>query len=89
MLQDIFGNDAVVGAGGPLDDNQRECVVCYSTIKDTVVYPCRHICLCSPCTQVVRMQSSRCPICRAPATKFIHIKVEGLNEPEVLSINRD
>ena len=21
MLQDIFGNDAVVGAGGPLDDN--------------------------------------------------------------------
>lgn len=32
---------------------QSECVVCYSAVKDTMVYPCRHNCLCSQCTQVV------------------------------------
>ena len=73
------------GDGLEQDDAQIECVVCYSAVKDTMVYPCRHNCLCSQCTQVVRMQSSKCPICRQQAEKFITIKIVNNWEEEVVS----
>ena len=30
-----------------LDDSSGECVVCMSTERDTVLLPCRHLCVCS------------------------------------------
>jgi hypothetical protein len=56
--------------------SQKECVVCMSEAKDTLVLPCRHLCLCGGCAQVLRMQGRtptgapsrqgrpKCPICR-------------------------
>jgi hypothetical protein len=47
-----------------------------SEAKDTLVLPCRHLCLCGGCAQVLRMQGRtptgapsrqgrpKCPICR-------------------------
>ena len=47
-----------------------------SEISDTIVMPCRHLCLCVGCADVLRMQGRpgstaparngppRCPICR-------------------------
>ena len=82
-IEDIFGHERNTdGENDAFDDSQRECVVCYSTMKDTLVYPCRHICLCAQCTQVVRMQNSKCPICRRPAEKFMNIKIEGVQDQE-------
>ena len=43
-LNDIFGKDNT--AANMTDESQRECVICFTTIKDTVVLPCRHLCLC-------------------------------------------
>ena len=56
------------------DDIQRECVICFTVVKDTVVLPCRHLCLCQGCSQIVRMQNNNCPICRTRIESFIHIK---------------
>ena len=79
--EDIYGYEkAGDGEAEVFDDNQKECVVWYSTIKDTLVYPCRHICLCSQWAQVVRMQNSRCPIWRRQAEKFVNIKIESNHE---------
>lgn len=59
-IEDIYGYERNNDGGDDVaDDSQRECIICYSTMKDTLVYPCRHICLCSQCTQVVRMQNSK------------------------------
>lgn len=81
-IEDIYGHERQgENESDVFDDSQKECVICYSTIKDTIVYPWRHICLCSQCTQVVRMQNSRCPICRRQAEKFLNIKIEGVQEP--------
>ena len=53
--------------------------------------PCRHLCLCDECTQIVRVQTNKCPICRTSkwevrvdVTSFVQFKLEGseLNVPE-------
>ncbi|CAI2377190.1 unnamed protein product [Moneuplotes crassus] len=77
-MEDIYGHEKQEEDGkNEFDESQKECVVCYSNIKDTIVYPCKHICLCSQCTQIVRMQNSKCPICRRQAEKFICIQIEN------------
>lgn len=42
----------------------RECVVCLSMRRDTLLLPCRHMCLCLPCAESLCLQSDKCPICR-------------------------
>ena len=57
-LNDIFGieNPNNQGNNNDMDfgDNNL-CLVCMEAIKDTVVLPCRHLCLCRKCAQIVRM----------------------------------
>ena len=74
-VNDIFGVDNT--AANISDESQRDCIVCLMSPKDTVVLPCRHMCLCSPCSQVVRMQSNKCPICRTKISSFMQIKIEA------------
>lgn len=39
-IEDIYGHERQQdGDSDVFDDSQKECVICYSTIKDTVVYP--------------------------------------------------
>jgi hypothetical protein len=79
-LQEIYGIDGSAGGGGGSDaesgasagggveggDDGRECVICMTEPRDTTVLPCRHMCMCSECAKVLRMQSEKCPICRTP-----------------------
>ena len=73
----MYGKDSGAnGANGAGADgeSQRECVICFTVVKDTVVLPCRHLCLCQACSQIVRMQNNTCPICRTRIESFMHIK---------------
>lgn len=45
-------------------DNSNECVVCLSDLRDTLILPCHHLCLCNSCADTLRYQASNCPICR-------------------------
>lgn len=55
-------------------ENTFECVICMSEERDTMLLPCRHMCLCSSCAQSLRYQSSSCPICRCPFKAALHIR---------------
>ncbi|KAF9977079.1 hypothetical protein BGZ73_007051 [Actinomortierella ambigua] len=51
-----------------------ECVICLSDVKDTLVLPCRHFCICSECADVLRRRTpQRCPICRQEFHALIHL----------------
>jgi hypothetical protein len=96
-LQEIYGFTDPTGTGieePQSPDSQtaeedlqtmRECVICMSEPKDTAVLPCRHLCLCRDCAEVLRLQGRRpggnasstsagppkCPICRQGDISFV------------------
>lgn len=49
------------------------CVACVSSNADTVLLPCKHMCLCGPCSAAIRRTSDRCPICRQPIADAITV----------------
>ena len=61
ILQDMDPDDEV-------SDSGAECVICMSDMRDTLILPCRHLCLCSTCAdslryQVVGSQSEPVQVC--------------------------
>eukprot|EP01063_Lacrimia_lanifica_P016003 TRINITY_DN22631_c0_g1_i1.p2 TRINITY_DN22631_c0_g1~~TRINITY_DN22631_c0_g1_i1.p2 ORF type:complete len:377 (+),score=123.28 TRINITY_DN22631_c0_g1_i1:120-1250(+) len=61
------------------DTGDNTCVVCMTDDKDTMVMPCRHMCLCFECAQELRKATNKCPICRTAITGLL--KREGAPPP--------
>ncbi|ERN12352.1 probable E3 ubiquitin-protein ligase LUL2 [Amborella trichopoda] len=76
-LQEIYGMGNLSVAEFDNDDQGKECVICMSEPRDTAVLPCRHMCMCSECANLLRRQSNRCPICRQPVDEILQIKVKN------------
>jgi len=79
IVHDIFGLSTK-------DQTGDECVVCMSENRTTVVLPCRHLCLCKACAELLRYQSNKCPICRSAYASLLriqHPKIEDLVVDEV------
>ena len=51
----------------------RECIICLSERRDTIVLPCRHMCLCAECAELLSNRADRCPICREGCQALIQI----------------
>lgn len=64
------GGDVVTGDA---DDDDGLCVICLTNDKDTVVMPCRHLCLCKECAQELQARSPKCPVCRGPLSQLVHV----------------
>ena len=45
-----------------------------SDMRDTLILPCRHLCLCSHCAESLRYQASSCPICRSPFRALLQVR---------------
>lgn len=62
------------GSDEDTEDNGSECVICMCDVRDTLILPCRHLCLCNGCADSLRYQANNCPICRAPFRALLQIK---------------
>jgi len=77
VLHELFGVsssladevDPDIGGGGGGD-----CIICFAEPRDTAVLPCRHMCLCSHCAGVARLQCERCPVCRQKVSSLLQLK---------------
>ena len=58
------------------------CVICMTDPRDTTILPCRHMCMCSECAKVLRMQSNKCPICRTSIESLLQIKISRQERTE-------
>ncbi|GCC38125.1 E3 ubiquitin-protein ligase MGRN1-like isoform X1 [Chiloscyllium punctatum] len=79
LLQEIYGienknNQETKPSDDENSDNSNECVVCLSDLRDTLILPCRHLCLCSTCADTLRYQANNCPICRLPFRALLQIR---------------
>lgn len=79
LLQEIYGIEnknlnKVVADDDDAEDNGSECVICMCDQRDTLILPCRHLCLCNTCANSLRYQANNCPICRAPFRALLQIR---------------
>jgi len=67
-LHDVYGSEMT-------DGHRQDCIVCQSEPRDTAVMPCRHLCLCSACSDYIRSRvqyhSYKCPLCRERITRMM------------------
>lgn len=72
LLQEIYG---IENKEHDLsDENGSECIICMSDIRDTVILPCRHLCICNGCAETLRYKLNNCPICRSPFRALLQLK---------------
>ncbi|VDN57703.1 unnamed protein product [Dracunculus medinensis] len=72
LLQEIYGienKDHDLG-----EENGAECIICMSDIRDTLILPCRHLCICNGCAETLRYKLNNCPICRSPFRALLQLK---------------
>jgi hypothetical protein len=53
--------------------NESTCVICLTDIRNVLLLPCRHLCLCGSCAENLKFQSTNCPICRVPFRALLQI----------------
>lgn len=42
-------------------DSEMDCIVCLTDLKDIILLPCRHVCVCYACLKSIH----KCPVCRS------------------------
>ena len=53
-----------------------ECLVCMTDRKNTIMFPCRHMCVCETCAAALstRPGTKRCPLCRNAVVVMLQLK---------------
>jgi len=77
VMKDLYGIQEAQGSGSVQLDNQKTCVVCLTSPKDTALMPCGHFCVCYECGASLRLTPARnrCPLCRREVEDIVHIDV--------------
>ena len=65
----IFTCEEIWDSAGDGEDSLL-CVICLTEPRDTVLLPCRHLCVCSDCFP----RLSKCPICRSSFREWMAVK---------------
>jgi len=75
-LLELFGSETTADGTA-----RQDCIVCQSEPRDTAVLPCRHMCLCSRCSDYIRTRtqysSYKCPICREKIGRMMRLDPAG------------
>eukprot|EP01127_Copromyxa_protea_P005571 TRINITY_DN15472_c0_g1_i1.p1 TRINITY_DN15472_c0_g1~~TRINITY_DN15472_c0_g1_i1.p1 ORF type:complete len:331 (-),score=61.24 TRINITY_DN15472_c0_g1_i1:190-1182(-) len=82
VIHDIFG----------LENTTKEtdcCVICLAEEKNTICIPCRHLCVCQDCAQVLKFQSNKCPICRTPVRAMLNVKFSKDKQDTNIAMDSD
>lgn len=94
LLQEIYGieNKNLTRIPNNNDDDEdtgSECVICICEPRDTLILPCKHLCLCNSCADSLRYQANNCPICRSPFRALLQIRAVQKSNTPIININQD
>lgn len=75
LVQEIFGlENKEQDQHQLLDESVGECIICMANSRDTVILPCRHLCICNGCAETLRYKLNNCPICRSPFKALLKLR---------------
>jgi hypothetical protein len=57
-------------------------------LADTLILPCKHLCLCNSCADSLRYQANNCPICRSPFRALLQIRAVQKSNTPIININQ-
>eukprot|EP00475_Leptophrys_vorax_P032730 TRINITY_DN5089_c0_g1_i1.p1 TRINITY_DN5089_c0_g1~~TRINITY_DN5089_c0_g1_i1.p1 ORF type:complete len:528 (-),score=144.65 TRINITY_DN5089_c0_g1_i1:34-1617(-) len=65
---------------------QDDCSICLTEVKNVILLPCRHCCVCHLCFEKI----DKCPVCRSQFTSFIRYEKDihpsgNLTNPETIN----
>lgn len=83
VLHEVFGVTSRIQNDTDLEGGNNDCVICLSEPRDTAVLPCRHMCFCSYCAGIVRLQCDKCPVCRQKVQSLLQFK----RDPDALDFD--
>lgn len=96
VLQEIYGMGRGDRAQPPrpqsideVQDDGSDCVVCMNEPREVMVLPCRHMCLCQGCADMLRFQSNKCPICRSMVQSLLRVRMDETEETQIPTPPRD
>lgn len=69
-VMDIYGHE----------EHDKECLICMTSYKDTLLIPCRHSSFCYDCMKSLRQE--KCPICRCLFTSFIKFPLKNMERTD-------
>lgn len=77
-MKSIYGMTSDEGAEEgeeAIDENpEKECLICLTEDKDTLIMPCAHLCVCENCGKELVKAKHTCPICRGNISSLIPMK---------------
>lgn len=60
------------------EKDKRLCVICQDNVKNILLMPCRHVCMCQQCVLAIEqdhVQLVQCPLCRTPIQTILEVFV--------------
>ena len=53
------------------EEREQLCVVCDDEKRNSILYPCKHFCMCIECAKQIQTDFKTCPICRKPIERIV------------------